>query len=422
MRLCNVDRAQQLMARDNIDGLIAHNPINQYYLSNYWGLFNTAGGYDGAYMSLLPATGQAAASLIIPALELRRLETTGGTWMPCVYSYFTAADEALEHFADGTPKGQDYFGWRPAQESCAEDFTALENSWMAMVDKHSRQMSPDAFQALTRAIKQAGLERATIAVDDMRLAEWLSSSALDNLTLVYRPSLFNEIRMVKTPAELDLMARAANINEHALLKAATSLYEGITWAEVEAIYMSDIASQGGRGVYLLCGLGELPAGKVRRGEPVLMDALGQYRRYHGDFGRCVVVGEPSKKHRLYHRAICAGWETAQGLLKPGIRYSELSATVGEAVRKAGIMNFRDPIVHGVGLEHTDDPKPFGVMPQTKDDQVLMENMTINVDLPHTEIAWGSVHIEDTVVITADGYKRLSRAPVDIITCDQAASG
>ena len=37
------------MARDKVDGLVAHLPINQYYLSNYWGVFNSPGGYDGAY-------------------------------------------------------------------------------------------------------------------------------------------------------------------------------------------------------------------------------------------------------------------------------------------------------------------------------------------------------------------------------------
>jgi Xaa-Pro aminopeptidase len=417
MRLCNVERAQQLMARDNIDGLIAHNPINQYYLSNYWGLFNTAGGYDGAYMSLLSAKDLEAAALIIPALELRRLETTEGTWMPSIYSYFTEADDKLEPFPDGTPRGQHYSGWQPAKDSPANEFTELENSWMAIVDKFGQQMSPNAFWALSRAIKQAGLEKATLAVDDPRLIQWLSDCQLDNLTLVYRPQLFNEIRLQKTPDELAIMTQAAIINERALLKAANSMHEGISWAQVQTTYMSEMANQGGRGVYVMCGLGELPAGKIRRGEPVMMDALGQYRRYHGDFGRCVVVGEPSEKHRRYHQAICAGWETAQSLLKPGIRYSELSKKVGDAVRLAGIKTFRNPIVHSVGLEHTDDPKPAGVMPQTKDDQTLMENMVVNVDLPHTEIAWGSVHMEDTVVITADGYQRLSQAPLDLIVCE-----
>ncbi len=417
MRLCNVERAQQLMARDSIDGLIAHNPINQYYLSNYWGLFNTAGGYDGAYLSLLPARDTQAAALIIPALELRRLETMGGTWLPSVFSYFTDADNQLEHFTDGTPKGQPYSGWQPAPDSGADDFTELENSWVSIVQQYGQQMSPNAFWALARAIKHAELEHATLAVDDPRIAQWLSDCQLSNLTVLYRPELFNEVRLQKTPDELAVMSQAALINERSLLAAAHNLQEGMSWAEVESIYMTEMAKQGGRGVYLMCGLGELPAGKIRRGEPILMDALGQYQHYHGDFGRCVVVGEPSIKHRHYHQAICAGWETAQTLLKPGIDCSVISSKVGDAVRKAGIQHFRDPIVHSVGLEHTDDPKPYGVMPQTKYDQTLIENMVVNVDLPHTEIAWGSVHMEDTVAITSDGFKRLSQASFDMIICD-----
>jgi Xaa-Pro aminopeptidase len=145
----------------------------------------------------------------------------------------------------------------------------------------------------------------------------------------------------------------------------------------------------------------------------MFDALGTFAHYHGDFGRCAVVGEPTAEHRARHRAICAGWETAQEVLRPGSRYSEISRRVGTAVRAAGLRGFRDPIVHGLGLEHTDDPKPACVQPQDKPDQVLRENMVVNVDLPHTEIGWGSVHMEDTVRISADGCERLGIADVTL---------
>ena len=131
----------------------------------------------------------------------------------------------------------------------------------------------------------------------------------------------------------------------------------------------------------------------------------------------MVVGEPTEKQVAYHAGIVAGWEAAQELVKPGISYTQLSEAVGEIVRKAGITTYRNPIVHGVGLEHTDDPKPYGVMPQTKPDQVLQEGMVINIDFPHTEIGWGSVHMEDTVVITKDGFERLSKSDLSILVQD-----
>jgi Xaa-Pro aminopeptidase len=67
----------------------------------------------------------------------------------------------------------------------------------------------------------------------------------------------------------------------------------------------------------------------------------------------------------------------------------------------------------VGLEHTDDPKPPCVPPQNKPDQVLQADMVINIDMPHTEIGWGSVHMEDTVQVTVDGCRRLGTADLSL---------
>lgn len=407
--LLNRSRAETILAREQLDGLIACQPINQYYLSDYWGIFNSAGGYDGAYFSVL-AAGDAPAGLIVPALELRKIETSKqqgrGPWIENIYSYCSPLDEAEKYLPDGTPQGSNYIGWQPEGEP---PLLALEKNWMSIVNTLGSQMSPNAFWAVTRALKNAEIEKGRVAVDDYRTAMWLESCGLTALECVYAPQLFNEIRQVKTPAELAIMQQAAIINENSLLMAAQGLYEGASWSEIENIYMQRMAEYGGRGVYLLCGLGELPAGSVRKNEPIMMDALGKFNHYHGDFGRCVVVGEPSDKQIKRHQAICKGWEVAQEYLKPGISYSELSATVGRAVRQSGIANFRDPVVHGLGLEHTDDPKPQGVMPQTIPDQILQENMVVNIDFPHTEIGWGSVHMEDTVAITKDGFKRLSQA-------------
>jgi Xaa-Pro aminopeptidase len=403
--LLNKARALEILARERLDGLIAARPVNSYYLSDYWGAFNTPVGYDGSYFAVLPGKDSEPAGLVLPALEIRRLETTGGTWMPNVFAYSSplVADARL---ADGTRRGADYAGWPAA---AGAQLTPLEQRWLEITRRMGQDLSPDAMWALARAVTAAGLERSRVIVDDNRIQGWLPQAGCDRLQCLYAPEFFNEIRMVKTSAEIDILRTAARINERALLVAADGMREGATWAELENVYHAEMARQGGRGVYLMCGLGELPAGQVRRGEPILFDALGQYRHYHGDFGRCAVVGEPSAEHRRRHQAICRGWDLALEILKPGIRYSEIARRVGDAVRAAGIPDFRDPVVHGLGLEHTDDPKAPCVAPQAKPDQVLLHNMVINVDMPHTEIGWGSVHMEDTVRITANGCERLGTA-------------
>ena len=67
----------------------------------------------------------------------------------------------------------------------------------------------------------------------------------------------------------------------------------------------------------------------------------------------------------------------------------------------------DVLAQAEAIEHTDDPKPVGAQPGLKPDAVLEPGMVVNVDMPFTEIGWGSVHIEDTVVITAGGCDPLT---------------
>ena len=146
--LLNRDRAEELLTRDGFDGLLASQPINQYYLSGYWGLFNTPVGYDGCYFALLPTRAQQPAALVLPALEIRRLETAGGSWMPNVFAYSAPGDEP--DFADGTPHGAAYAGW-PVRDPAL--LSSLEQRWVGIVRRLGSEMSPEAFWALPKLFK-----------------------------------------------------------------------------------------------------------------------------------------------------------------------------------------------------------------------------------------------------------------------------
>lgn len=404
-QLVNLPRARALMERAGADALVAQLPINVYYLTGDWGFLASTERFDAANFAVLPRREDSPACYVLPALELRRLASEGGIWMPELSAYTSPLDE------DGTAEaGRPYAGW-PVRAGVP--LTERERAWVEIVARHRDRVAASALHALARAARSAHLDGAHVITDDPRVGEWLAAGGIGPASVRYDVSFFNEIRKIKTLPEIEIMRVAARANERALLAAGDSLADGAEWREIETVYMTEMARQGARGVYCICGVGGLPAGRVRRGEPVLLDALGQYRHYHGDFGRSAVLGEPSALHQRRYAALRAGWDAIRPRLRPGTRYSELEQLAVEAVRGNGFPEFRYVTPHGLGLEHTDDPKPVGVQPGSRPDQVLEAGMVINVDMPYTEIGWGSLHLEDTVLITSDGHEMLTTAGLDL---------
>lgn len=406
-QLINLPRARAIMEAEGIDGIVAALPLNVYYLSGYWGLLMSAERFDAAFFAVLPASEQEPAALILPSMELRRLVTAGGSWMPESFIY-TSPDGEYDQIA---VRGVPYGGWPVRADATLTD---LERDWIGATEAQAGRVSGNAIGALVRAVENAGLRSASVVTDDLRIGDWLAAAGMDHLTCRTEPGLFNRIRAVKTEDELSLMRKAAEINEVAMREAAAGFREGATWPEIESLYATAMAARGGVASYLICGAGGPPTGSIRRNEPMFLDALGTYQQYHGDVGRCVVLGEPSALMEQRHQALCAGWVAVQPLLKPGTRYSELAQAAVDTIRRSGLPEFVYATPHGVGLEHTDDPKSAGVQQGMTADVTLEAGMVLNIDMPFTEIGWGSVHIEDTVHITSDGFEALTSDDSDII--------
>lgn len=404
--LLNHARAVEVMDRRGLDGLAAQLPINVYYLSDYWGQL-AAANFDWSYFAVLPKASDAPAAFVLPGLDLRNL-ISSRTWMPNIVTYTArAAPGASETPGGGIPYG----GWPTRQGS---PLSPLAQEWVDGVARWTASTSATPIEALVRALREAGLSNGVIGVDDERLVTALPDAGLTGAKIVYAREAFNEIRIVKTADEIGLLRRAATINEAAVLEGIAALKLGATWEEIIDVYMIAMARRGGSGVYLACGAGGLPHRKVMKSEPMMFDGLGKYRGYHGDFGRSAVVGLPTPETIARVKALQAGWSTAFEIIRPGLTYSKLTERVSQAVKSAGFPGaFRDPAPHSLGLEHTDDPRPRDLTPGLKPDRVLEENMVINVDLPHIEIGWGAVHLEDTVRVTRTGCEALTSMQTDL---------
>ena len=86
----------------------------------------------------------------------------------------------------------------------------------------------------------------------------------------------------------------------------------------------------------------------------------------------------------------------------------------EAVRKAGFEGFFFATPHSIGLEHSDHKIPIGpTLPGGNGEFIFEENMIFSLDMPYYEIGWGNLHVEDQILVTADGVDALTNCDVSL---------
>ena len=409
-RLINDEQAQKVLNESGLDGVICLNPVNVYYLTNTWPIISRM-GWEYPAFATYATDPKKPAMLVTSALQL--------------WDIANRRDEVPEIVAYGGPANwQDYINASQEQQSIRPEtgsfqfpvnpdvrLTAREKGWVKLIDEHSEKLEPNAEWALVKALKDSGLQKGTVAVADMRIARILKNVGMKDITCVPGDNLMRRIRHVKSPVEIDLMRYAGSQNAEAALATIASIEEGMRFEDIERNFMMETASRGNLMTFIIAGtsIGLLPDEEVRKGKPMLLDAVSSFRGYHGDFARTIVVGEPADDVVARSKANEIGRDAILQILKPGIRYSEIMEAGMAAMTGAGMP--KEAVLvnpHSVGLQHTDQPYREDVPFQVGEDIMLEENMVITVDLPYVEIGWGAGHNEDLIRITGDGFEPLNK--------------
>lgn len=408
--LINFERAYDVMEEEGVDGLIALNWLNVYYLTSTVAI-GTKFRSDFASFATFPRDPSQPRYLVGLVPQGWDLANRAGDELPELMPYSRAtnwqdyinADAAQTAIKPDTYRG----GWYINEELVS---TPLEKGWLGAQKKYSAIAEPGRAWALAKALRESGLGRGVVAVDDMRIKYLLESiSAADNITFVEGRNIFRKIRHVKSAVEIELMRIGGQKNAAAALATARSLEVGMRFEDIERRFMTECAARGNETSFIIAGvsIGLLPHGEIVPGEAFLIDAVSHFRQYHGDFARTIVAGDPPKEVLRRAKANEVGRAAIFEMLKPGVRYSEIRKFGFDAMVKAG-MPAEAVIVnpHSVGLEHDDDPirddTPFPVA----SDVILKAGMTITVDLPYIEVGWGAGHNEDLILITDTGFEML----------------
>ena len=411
--LLNKPRAMEVMDKHKIDGLVAVNQVNVYYLTDYWGPLMRMRRSFYNY-AVLPRDENAPAALIVTAVEMIRFhETPELTWVPniCAYTHpITLGSRDYDPDVEEPEASQEGARYRVRTEALRDD----DRAYLDFTERYKGSYSVNPTYALKKAIIDAGLASARVGCDDPRVIGWLNGMGLPNLTGIDATTIFREIRMVKTEPEIAHLRKAAAMNEAAVNKCIASLHVGLEQTDLEQVYNVEIAKQGGRPVYLSCGHMGKRRGIIEQDKIVTFDGLCEYQYYHGDIGRIAICGNPTDEMRNRAAALKFGCDVAYDMIKPGVKGKDLTKTVLDAVRKKGFEGFSICTPHSVGLEHTDHPLPIGPqLPGSQGEFVFQENMVFTLDMPYYEVGWGNLHCEDTVRVTKTGIEPFNSLDVSL---------
>lgn len=387
-------RAQRLMEDAGADAAVATTPENILYFT---GVPLRTTNWNMQIYAVLPKDGHKKIAIVIPTNRLSVLAQKG---IPdaAVYVYGT-------FYLPGIPGG-----------SLTKDMDVLVGLLQ------DRRIYDGPAEALLAALADLGLTSGSIAVDEMRMSPailaQLKKSCSGRFSFGY--DLIRRIRLVKTAAEVQRIRKTAKINEDGEMMMIHMIQEGASEKDLAQAFCEFAAKYNAVPGMVAVGGGPRSAlpliegytYQFRQRDLVRFDLCLQHDGYWADTGRTAVLGQPDGRQMGCFEAICRGREKALSLIRPGAVACDIFDAAVGAVKAAGIPDYkRQHVGHAIGLEIYDD-----LLLGPNDHSVLEKDMVLNVEVPYYLLGFGGFQIEDTVVVTENGFEFLTGADRILYVC------
>lgn len=390
------ERARRVLTEEGLDALVVAEGRNVFHATNFFPLMERM-SLIGSTLAVIPRDPRRPVALVIPSFSYYYIQADDGL-VPGVQPFvFTSpasfestrpedlaarAARPLLYRLDGEPPPREARR-RKALEDAAPYHAGME-------------------QGLAAALAELGVASGRVGYDDILVAKLLARAA-SSATAVAADDTPRRIRLVRTPPEIRMMRLASEANiaaAHATISAAREL------GSVRAFrqrFFAEAALRGNLGTFMVVNASSSEAydEPLREGQAFLIDCVSHLRNFHGDYGRTVFIGEPTKRMQHCTRAMAETWNELQGLIKPGLRFSQVRELGANILAKFGIDVPVTFSPHSVGLAHTDQPR-FDA-DGSRADVMIEENMILSIDCPLFETGQGgTAHLEDLVLVTPRG--------------------
>jgi Xaa-Pro aminopeptidase len=243
--------------------------------------------------------------------------------------------------------------------------------------------------------------------------------ALAESEIVDVTAALDDLRLVKSPAEIEYLRRAARIADLGASAGVDAIRAGVSDRNVMAAIQHAVAAAGGEFPaypFLVDARGTLhgtPIGKVLApGDTIYMEVSGVVRRYHCNISRTVVLGEPSARLRELYAVVKDALDRATDALRPGATVREIVALVA-SLQSGYERNTWGRF--GFSMEIAYPPIWIGGLSLMRgDEHVLAPGMVITIE-PGLSYADGATMMLGNNVLVTDGDPEvLNEVPSDLI--------
>ncbi|HKM63665.1 MAG TPA: Xaa-Pro peptidase family protein [Acidisphaera sp.] len=265
-----------------------------------------------------------------------------------------------------------------------------------------------------------GLDFGSYAMTARRFAEL--QSALPDATLVDLGRVVSELRLLKSPAELGLIRRAASVADEALRRAAAKCRAGGTQRVVaraaQAAFIDLGADPGlpgpisaGRGWdFLHAHMEETP---LAEGDTVHIELVPRVGGYGARVMRCVTIGPPAPALAQAAETLSALQDRQIAAIHPGAVASDIDAILREGVLRAGLRTEFDNITgYTLGLYAPQTPRTSDFT------RVFHPGASWRLEptmVFHMYASAAGASFSETVLVTEHGPERLTQTPRTLLS-------
>ena len=264
-------------------------------------------------------------------------------------------------------------------------------------------------------IKEMGLGDANIGFelgDDQRLGfpvNYLTrlTEALPKAQIKDGTAALTEMRILKSPREIEFMRKACDISVKAYDRCLPQLKSGMTRREVaDRLYISMIeegAHPRHPGFLMLNASTRYDDRRYNKGDRMIADFGACYEGYYGDVTRHAIFGEPTEEQRKDHETACDVIDLCFESMRPGTPIAEVSRVANRQLVKRGYEAVDSPkrIGHGIGMSRAEPPSLNEV-----ETELYRPGMVLALE-PKVRSPKTAAHLEEDILITDKGQEFLT---------------